>query len=56
LPGTIRGDFCVDIGRNICHASDSAQSAKKEIALWFPKSEGIVNYQRKFIDKLFYER
>lgn len=53
--GTIRGDFCVDIGRNVCHASDNPQSAKKEIALWFPKNKGIINYQRKFIDKLFYE-
>jgi len=23
LPGTIRGDFCIDVGRNICHGSDS---------------------------------
>jgi nucleoside-diphosphate kinase len=53
--GTIRGDLGVDIGRNICHASDSLKSAKKEIALWFPKNKGIINYQRKFIDKLFYE-
>lgn len=28
-PGTIRGDFCVQIGRNICHGSDSVESAKK---------------------------
>lgn len=34
-PGTIRGDFCIDVGRNICHGSDSVESAKKEIALWF---------------------
>ena len=54
-PGTIRGDFCVDIGRNICHASDSPKSAKREISLWFPKNKGIIDYQRKSIDKLFYE-
>ena len=41
-PGTIRGDFGMDIGRNICHGSDSNESAKKEIALWFP--EGIVEW------------
>ncbi|KAJ3211753.1 heme peroxidase [Entophlyctis luteolus] len=29
LPGTIRGDFAVDIGRNICHGSDSVESAEK---------------------------
>jgi len=34
-PGTIRGDFCLDVGRNICHGSDSVESAQKEIALWF---------------------
>jgi len=39
LPGTIRGDFCVDIGRNICHGSDSVESAEKEIALWFKETE-----------------
>ena len=36
--GTIRGDFCIDIGRNVCHGSDSVKSAESEIALWF--SEG----------------
>ena len=35
LLGTIRGDYCIDIGRNICHGSDSVETAKKEIALWF---------------------
>eukprot|EP00050_Salpingoeca_kvevrii_P005677 m.285071 g.285071 ORF g.285071 m.285071 type:complete len:174 (-) comp11289_c0_seq1:48-569(-) len=38
-PGTIRGDFAVEVGRNICHGSDSVESANKEIALWFDKSE-----------------
>lgn len=38
-PGTIRGDFALDVGRNICHGSDAVESAEKEIALWFP--EGI---------------
>jgi nucleoside diphosphate kinase len=35
LPGSIRGDFCLDIGRNLIHGSDSPESAKKEIELWF---------------------
>ncbi|KAF1877251.1 hypothetical protein Lal_00012022 [Lupinus albus] len=35
-PGTIRGDFAVEIGRNVIHGSDSVESATKEIALWFP--------------------
>ncbi len=38
-PGTIRGDFCVQTGRNICHGSDSVDSAKREIALWFEEKE-----------------
>ena len=39
LPGTIRGDFSVQAYRNICHASDSQYSAKKEAAFWFPDDE-----------------
>ena len=42
-PGTIRGDFAIDIGRNVIHGSDSVESAVKEIALWFP--EGTVCWQ-----------
>ena len=39
LPGTIRGDLCVDIGRNICHGSDGPDSAKHEIEFWFSEEE-----------------
>ncbi|KAI9664232.1 MAG: nucleoside diphosphate kinase [Alyxoria varia] len=42
-PGTIRGDYGIDVGRNICHGSDAVDSAKKEIALWF-KPEEIQGY------------
>lgn len=35
LPGTIRGDFGKKIEENICHGSDSIESAKREILLWF---------------------
>ena len=38
-PGTIRGDYSIDLGRNIVHGSDSVESANKEIALWFTESE-----------------
>lgn len=38
-PGTIRGDFAIDVGRNVAHGSDSVESAKKEIGLWFKKEE-----------------
>ena len=40
-PGTIRGDFCIEVGRNICHGSDSVENAEKEIALWFEEGEGL---------------
>eukprot|EP00565_Helicotheca_tamesis_P004534 CAMPEP_0185728062 /NCGR_PEP_ID=MMETSP1171-20130828/3547_1 /TAXON_ID=374046 /ORGANISM="Helicotheca tamensis, Strain CCMP826" /LENGTH=187 /DNA_ID=CAMNT_0028396727 /DNA_START=104 /DNA_END=664 /DNA_ORIENTATION=+ len=40
-PGTIRGDFCVEVGRNICHGSDSVDNALREIGLWFEDSELI---------------
>lgn len=36
-PGTIRGDFSIYYQRNIVHASDSAPTAAREIALWFPE-------------------
>jgi len=39
LPGTIRGDMCVDVGRNIIHGSDAVEAANHEIALWFNESE-----------------
>lgn len=51
-PGTIRGDFGIDVGRNICHGSDSVESAEKEIALWFP--EGVLSYT-KVINQWIYE-
>nr|XP_033770853.1 nucleoside diphosphate kinase 3 isoform X2 [Geotrypetes seraphini] len=38
-PGTIRGDFCVDVSRNVIHGSDSTQSAQREITLWFKSNE-----------------
>lgn len=43
LPGTIRGDFCIQVGRNIIHGSDAVESAEKEIALWFNEKE-LVTY------------
>ena len=38
-PGTIRGDFGIDIGRNIIHGSDAVETAQREIALWFKEDE-----------------
>lgn len=42
-PGTIRGDYGVTTKKNIVHASDSPESAKREIALFFKEDE-IINY------------
>ena len=42
--GTIRGDYAMDTGRNIIHASDSPASAEREIALFFNEDE-ICDYQ-----------
>ncbi|XP_067229604.1 nucleoside diphosphate kinase 3 isoform X2 [Chanodichthys erythropterus] len=39
LPGTIRGDFCVEVSRNVIHGSDSVDSAQREISLWFEDHE-----------------
>lgn len=51
--GTIRGDFAMDTGRNIIHASDSPASAEREIGLFFYEDE-ICDY--KITDKnLIYE-
>ena len=52
-PGTIRGDFGVEIGRNLIHASDSPENGEKEIALFFQDHE-LVNLERS-IDRWIYE-
>jgi nucleoside-diphosphate kinase len=38
-PGTIRGDFGLEIGRNLVHGSDSLESAAREVALFFTPDE-----------------
>ena len=35
-PGSIRGDYAVEIGQNLVHGSDSPESAAREVALFFP--------------------
>lgn len=44
-PGTIRGDFAVEIGRNLMHASDSPETAQTEVALFFEEKE-LVSWSR----------
>lgn len=43
-PGTIRGDFAINIGRNLIHGSDAIETAQREIALWFTEEE-LVSWQ-----------
>ncbi|XP_038618778.1 nucleoside diphosphate kinase 3 [Tachyglossus aculeatus] len=38
-PGTIRGDYSIEAGRNLIHGSDSVESARREIGLWFRPKE-----------------
>jgi nucleoside-diphosphate kinase len=42
-PGTIRGDYGIDVGRNLIHGSDAPETAEKEISLWF-KDEELVSW------------
>nr|6AGY_A Chain A, Nucleoside diphosphate kinase [Aspergillus fumigatus Af293] len=51
-PGTIRGDFAIDVGRNVCHGSDSVENAKKEIALWF-KPEELISWKSATFDWVY---
>ncbi|MXX53430.1 MAG: nucleoside-diphosphate kinase [Dehalococcoidia bacterium] len=44
-PGSIRGDFGVDIGRNLVHGSDSPESAVRELGLFFSEDE-LLSYGR----------
>ena len=48
-PGTIRGDFCAHTNYNVIHASDSDESAAREIALFF-KDEEIFNWEDSLKD------
>lgn len=44
-PGTIRGDLGLMVGRNLIHASDSSESAKREIGLFF--GDDLITYSRE---------
>jgi len=43
-PGTIRGDFGLSAGYNLIHGSDSPESAQRELDLWFPDGQGLLDY------------
>lgn len=52
-PGTIRGDFALEIGRNLIHASDSPENGENEVKLFFSEGE-LVDMQRSN-DRWIYE-
>jgi len=52
-PGTVRGDYAIEVGRNVIHASDSVESATREIAIYFTTEE-LISYS-KATDSWLYE-
>jgi nucleoside-diphosphate kinase len=53
VPGTIRGDLALDIGRNLIHASDAPETAERELALWF--NEGELTAWERETDRWVFE-
>ncbi|XP_033183826.1 nucleoside diphosphate kinase [Bombus vosnesenskii] len=53
-PGTIRGDYCIHVGRNIIHGSDSVESADREIKLWFGEEKEVIDWA-SWSESLVYE-
>ena len=53
VPGTIRGTFGMDVGRNVVHGSDSPESAAREIGLFFAPEE-VIDYNKE-VDSWLYE-
>lgn len=52
-PGSIRGTFGLDIGRNVIHGADSPESARREIGIYF-RPEEIISYEKN-LDHWVYE-
>ena len=50
-PGTIRGDFGMDIGYNMIHGSDASETAEFELGLWF--SEGLNEWTQDSISWIY---
>ncbi|ATU08915.1 nucleoside-diphosphate kinase [Methanohalophilus portucalensis] len=53
MPGTIRGDFALETGRNVVHASDSVESAEREISIHFKDDE--TNEYSRIDEEWLYE-
>ena len=51
IPGTIRGDFGMDIGYNMIHGSDASETAEFELGLWF--SEGLNEWTQDSISWIY---
>jgi nucleoside-diphosphate kinase len=54
-PGSIRGDFALEVGRNLVHGSDSVDNGANEIALWF-KPEELTDWTRNTDSWIFEAR
>jgi nucleoside-diphosphate kinase len=52
-PGSLRHDFALEVGRNLTHASDSAETGESEVNLWFEPGE-LVSWERA-IDSWIFE-
>jgi nucleoside-diphosphate kinase len=52
-PGTIRGGFAIEVGRNVVHASDSVESAERELAIYFTAAE-LLSFDKN-VDSWLYE-
>ena len=52
-PGTVRGDYALEVGRNLVHGSDSVESSRREIALFFSEDE-LLPWDRD-TDRWIYE-
>jgi nucleoside-diphosphate kinase len=53
-PGTIRGDYGLEIGRNVVHGSDSPESAEREISIFFGDGADMINWSRD-VDSWIFE-
>ena len=53
-PGSLRHDFALEVGRNLTHASDTAENGAKEVALWF-KPDELVDWSRD-VDRWVFEK
>jgi nucleoside-diphosphate kinase len=53
-PGSLRHDFALEVGRNLTHASDSAENGEKEVELWFEPEE-LVDWTRE-VDRWVFEK